>query len=163
MTSLFNSRVLRYKNELKSWVVVYLYDCTIVMALKTLWFWKYHEGIRHLFGLCTDWLTADSLIVNTSPPDTTYMHQSTGSALVSGNGVSPVWRQAITWTNAALLSIEPLGTNFSEIQIEIKKISLIKMCFKVLSVKWWPFSRGGDEIRKSSLKQQCFNLAPYPL
>ena len=29
----------------------------------------------------------------------------------SGNGWSPVRNQAITWTNAALLSIRPFGTN----------------------------------------------------
>ena len=33
-----------------------------------------------------------------------------------GNGLLSVRRQAITWTNADLLSIEPLVTNFSEIQ-----------------------------------------------
>ena len=35
--------------------------------------------------------------------------------------MSPVWHQAISWTNTDLLSIRPLGTNFSEIQFEIKK------------------------------------------
>ena len=33
----------------------------------------------------------------------------------SGNGLSPVRRQAITWTNAGFLSIGTLGTNLSEI------------------------------------------------
>ena len=33
----------------------------------------------------------------------------------SGNGLSPDRHQAITWTNADLLSIGPLGTTFSEI------------------------------------------------
>ena len=33
----------------------------------------------------------------------------------SGNGLSPVRRQAISWTNAALSSIELLETSFSEI------------------------------------------------
>ena len=37
----------------------------------------------------------------------------------SGNGLPPVWRQAITWANAALLSNAPLETNFSEIRIKI--------------------------------------------
>ena len=44
----------------------------------------------------------------------------------SGNGLSPVRRQAITWTSADLLSIRPLGTNFSEIQIEIQNLSFMK-------------------------------------
>ena len=33
----------------------------------------------------------------------------------SGSSLSPVRRQVITWSNVYLLSIEPLGTNFSEI------------------------------------------------
>ena len=37
----------------------------------------------------------------------------------SDNGLSPVRRQANTWTNADLLSIGPLGTNVSEMLIEI--------------------------------------------
>ena len=37
----------------------------------------------------------------------------------SDNGLSPGLRQAIIWTNAGILLIGPLGTNFSEILIEI--------------------------------------------
>ena len=33
------------------------------------------------------------------------------------NGSSPDQRQAITWTNAQLMSIKPIGTNSSEILI----------------------------------------------
>ena len=40
----------------------------------------------------------------------------------SDNGSSPGRRQAIIWTNAGI-SIGPLGTNFSEIIIEIKIFS----------------------------------------
>ena len=32
----------------------------------------------------------------------------------SANGLSPGWHQVIFWTNAGILSTEPLGTNFSE-------------------------------------------------
>ena len=39
--------------------------------------------------------------------------------LGSGNGLSPVWQEAITWTKAGLLSSEPLRINFSEIGIEL--------------------------------------------
>ena len=41
----------------------------------------------------------------------------------SHNGLSPGRRQATIWTNAEILWIEPLGTNFSEILIEILKFS----------------------------------------
>ena len=37
----------------------------------------------------------------------------------SDNGLSPGRRQAIIWTNAGILLTGPLGTNFSEILIEI--------------------------------------------
>ena len=37
----------------------------------------------------------------------------------SDNGLSPGRRQAIIWTNAGILLIGPLGTNLSEILIEI--------------------------------------------
>ena len=37
----------------------------------------------------------------------------------SDDGLSPGRRQAIMWTNAGILLIGPLGTNFSEILIEI--------------------------------------------
>ena len=38
----------------------------------------------------------------------------------SGNGLSPVWHQAINWTNADLFSNGPTGTNLCEIQIKIQ-------------------------------------------
>ena len=37
----------------------------------------------------------------------------------SDNGLLPGRRQAIIWTNAGILLIRPLGTNFSEILIKI--------------------------------------------
>ena len=57
----------------------------------------------------------------------------------SDNGLSPDRRQAIMWTNAGLLLIGPLGTNFSEILTEILTSSFKKMRLKVLSVKRQPF------------------------
>ena len=36
------------------------------------------------------------------------------------NGLSPVWCQAIIWTNAVILSLGILQTNFREIFIEIQ-------------------------------------------
>ena len=56
----------------------------------------------------------------------------------SDNGLSPVWCQAITWTNAVLLSIRLLGTNFSEILIKIQNFTFRKMHLKVSSAKWRP-------------------------
>ena len=46
------------------------------------------------------------------------------------------WRQAIIWTNAEILLIGPLGTNFSEILIEIDIFSFKKMHLKMAFAKW---------------------------
>ena len=48
----------------------------------------------------------------------------------SDNGLSPGRRQAIIWTNAGILLIGPLGTNFSEIVIEIQTFLLKKNTFE---------------------------------
>ena len=60
----------------------------------------------------------------------------------SDNGLSPDRRQAIIWTNAVLLLNGPLGTNFSEILIDILTFSFKKMRLKVSSGKWRPFCLG---------------------
>ena len=71
-------------------------------------------------------------------------HICVGNLTIIGpdNGLSPGRRQAIIWTNAGILLIRPLGTNFSEILIEIHTFSFKKMCFKLSSEKWRPFCLG---------------------
>ena len=60
----------------------------------------------------------------------------------SDNGLSPGRRQAITWTNAGILLIGPLGTSFSEILVEIH-ISLFKEThLKMSSAKCRPSCLG---------------------
>ena len=65
----------------------------------------------------------------------------------SDNGLSPDRRQAIIWTNVGLLLIGPLGTNFSEIVIEILTFSFKKMRLKVSSAKRRPFCLGRNVLR----------------
>ena len=60
----------------------------------------------------------------------------------SDNGLSPARRQAITWTNAGILLIGQLGTNFSEILIEFLTFSSKKLRLKMPSAKWQPFCLG---------------------
>ena len=60
----------------------------------------------------------------------------------SDNGLSPDRRQAIIWTNAVILLIGHLWTNFSEILIGIQTFSLKKMQLKMSAGKWWPFCLG---------------------
>ena len=54
----------------------------------------------------------------------------------SDNGLSPGRRQAIIWTNAGILLIGPLWTNFCEIVIKISTFSFKKMRLKMSSAKW---------------------------
>ena len=64
----------------------------------------------------------------------------------SGNGFAPSRQQAVTWTNADLLSTGPLGTNFSENLIEILTFSFKKMSLKMSSAKWQPFCPWRDKL-----------------
>ena len=49
----------------------------------------------------------------------------------SDNGLSPGRCQAIVWTNAGILLIGPLGTNFSEILVEFHTFSFKKIHLKM--------------------------------
>ena len=60
----------------------------------------------------------------------------------SDNGLSPFRRQAIIWTNAGILLIRTLGTNFSEILGAIHSFSFLKMHLKMSSAKWRLFGLG---------------------
>ena len=60
----------------------------------------------------------------------------------SDNVFPPDRRQAIIWTNAGILLIGPVGTNFSEILIEILIFSIKKMRLNVSSAKMWQFRLG---------------------
>ena len=60
----------------------------------------------------------------------------------SDNGLSSDRRQAIIWNNVGILLISALGTNFSDILIEILRFSFKKMPWRMSSVKWRPFCPG---------------------
>ena len=81
-------------------------------------------------------------------------------SIASGNGLSLVRSQAILWTNAELLSIEPLGTNFSEIWIKIQSILFMKMDLKISPVKGQPFFSGGGGgwVKMVPLYWNCFKV-----
>ena len=63
-------------------------------------------------------------------------------------------RQAIIWTNAEILLIGPLGTNFSEILIGIQTFPFTKMHLKMSSVKWCPFCLGLNVLTWARVKGQ---------
>ena len=60
----------------------------------------------------------------------------------SDNGLSPGRRQAVIWTNAGILFMEPLGINFIEILLGIPIFSFKKMRLKMSPAKWGPFCLG---------------------
>ena len=66
----------------------------------------------------------------------------------SDNGLSPERRQAIIWTNAGILLISPLGTNFGEILIEIQTIFFEENTFENVVC----------EMLFVSSRPQCVNL-----
>ena len=57
----------------------------------------------------------------------------------SHNGLSSGRRQAIIWTDAGMLLMGPLATNFNEVVIEIYVFSFQKMHVKMSSGKQRPF------------------------
>ena len=68
----------------------------------------------------------------------------------SDNGLAP-WRcHDIIWSNAWILLIGSLETNFCEILIGIKSFSFKKMHFKISSPKWRPFCIGLNMLDESA-------------
>ena len=84
----------------------------------------------------------------------------------SDNGLSPIRRQAIIWTNAGILLIGPLGTNFSETVFKIQTFSLKKMNLKMSSGKCRPFCLGLNVLsylhHLSVEKSQKYNIFYIP-
>ena len=80
-------------------------------------------------------------------------HVCVGRLTITGsdNGLSPGRRQDIIRTNAVILLIGPLGTNFSENSIEILAFSFTKMRLKVSSAKWRPFCLGLNVLKTERL------------
>ena len=68
----------------------------------------------------------------------------------SDNGLSPARRQAITYTNAGILLIWPLGTNFSEILIGIQTFSFMEIHLKMSSAKWRSICLGPNVLNSAS-------------
>ena len=116
------------------------------------WLQKEHQ----LYALIGDQALGD---INSSRPSAAYMRRWAGSALGQMMACRLFGAKAITWTNAGLLLIEPLGTNFSEIWIEIRNISFMKMHSKMSSAKWRPFCPGERWVdEKLKIFKICYLL-----
>ena len=104
----------------------------------------FHDS-RPILSSKTKWLT--SWFALTHWGWMTHICVSNLTIIGSDNGLSPGRRQAIIWTNAGISLIGPLGTNFSEILIEIHIFSFKKMHLNMSSGKWWPFCLGLNELK----------------
>ena len=89
-------------------------------------------------------------------------HISVGKLTISGsdNGLSPGRYQVIIWTNDGTLLIGPLGTNFSEILMEIQIYSLKKIRLKMWSAKCCPFHLGLIVLNTPDSKVHVANMGP---
>ena len=90
-------------------------------------------GWRHLRNIQFDTLHWDQV---------THICVIWRTIISSDNGLSPGRHQAIIWTNAGILLIGPIGTNFNEILIEIHTFSFKEIHFKMSSGKWRPSCLG---------------------
>ena len=75
----------------------------------------------------------------------------------SDNGLSPGRRQTIIWTNVGIWLIGPLGTNFSEILIEIYTFSFTKMHLKMSSEKRRPSCLGLNVLKYNHIMWVLLN------
>ena len=78
----------------------------------------------------------------------------------SDNDLSPGRWQAIIWTNARILLIGPLGTNFSENLIDILAFLFTKMRLKLSSAKWRPFCLGLNVLKDNTATYNPTNFGP---
>ena len=72
-------------------------------------------------------------LINSLRPSDAYMHKLTSPSLAQ------IMACRLLGTNAEILLIIPLGTNFSEILIVIHIVSFKKTHFKLPTAKWQPF------------------------
>ena len=118
------------------------YDVTVMIADSMIHYW--------VFLALTHW------------DRVTHISVSKQTIIGSDNGLSPCRRQAIIWTNAGLLLIGPLGTNFSELLIEIPTFSFKKMHLKMSSAKRRPFCFGLNVLTHCSLETPNSMIELHP-
>ena len=95
--------------------------------------YQFHNSLNNFF-LFIIWFTHWGRV--------THICVSKLTIIGSDNGLAPGLRQAIISTKAGILLIWPLGTNFSEILIEIYTFSFREVHLKMSSGKWRLFCLG---------------------
>ena len=101
--------------------------------------WRYYLSV--LIKLSQAGMPGTFRLFNSLRPSDAYMHRQL-TIIGSDNGLLPGRRQAIIWTNAGILLIGPLRTNFSEIAIAIEIFSFKKKHLKMSSGQWQPSCLG---------------------
>ena len=100
-------------------------------------------GIHHysdvIMGAVVSQITSVPIVYLTHWGRVTHKCVGKQTIIGSDNDLLPGRRQAIIWTNAGILLVGPIGTNFSEISIKILTFSFTKMRLNVSSAKWRPF------------------------
>ena len=93
------------------------------------------------------------------------MHICVGKLAIigSGNGLSPDRHQAIIRTNAGILLIETLRTNFSGILTKIHTFSFKKIRLKMSAGKCRPLCLGLNVVRQPSYCFQNLDLTKYKM
>ena len=131
--------------ELWTWFML----CYVLLWFCIDWFYPNLAGLlhwplgNHMIAELSTWLTHWGWVT----------HICVGNLTIIGsdNGLSPERRQAIIWTIAGILLIGPLGTNFSEIFIEIQTFSFKKIRLKMSSAKCASFHHGLNVLTQGSL------------
>ena len=72
------------------------------------------------------------------PSDAIWQHRSGSGNIGSGNGLLPVWHQAITWTNVDSTSVKSCGTQLMALSLEDLKIPISKTRVKTTFLKLHP-------------------------
>ena len=115
-----SSPLWRHRNIMQSW----LSQLTHICIAQPQWL-KYREIIAfRINGFCINVIDIDVHVPHWGR--VTHICVSKLTIIGSDNGLLPGGRQAIIWTNAGIMLILPLGTNFSEILIEIITFSFKK-------------------------------------
>ena len=130
---------MKYKNEIKCYVWCWVFRHKITMINTMMGQpWIYIKPVVNnciaplspSVDFCIHICTITIVAALTHWGRVTHICVGKSTIIGSDNGLSPGRRQAIIWTNAGILLIEPLGTNFSEILIGIQIFSFKKMCLK---------------------------------
>ena len=136
-------------------MLIYWLICTFLCSCSLSHWYTHSNAVQHRLmnsiAQCKHSLWKDDYLPLTHWGRVTHICVSKLIIIGSDNGLSPHRRQAIIWTNAGILLIGPLGTNFSENLIGVQTFSLKKMRLKTSSAKWRPFCLGLNVLMSDPL------------